>query len=283
MSEKIDDLRFTDPTEPEMQARAILEDSMSVDDFAPELAASPQPAKVLVVMTNHAEYPSKEEHTGLWLTELTHFYQAFKEAGILMDFVSPQGGSVPLDERSLGWIYIDDEAKALLKDPEFKQRLENTHAPDDVDPSNYQAIYYTGGHGVMWDYRNNHALKSLAETIYNNGGVVSSVCHGTAGLLNLTTDDGRPLIEGRKITGFSNMEESLSGVKNQLPFLLEDEIQQQGAEYEKSLIPFTSHVVVDGRIITGQNPGSSKDVAKEVLHLLQARQVGGIQNRHSNL
>ncbi|HEX4855636.1 MAG TPA: type 1 glutamine amidotransferase domain-containing protein [Limnobacter sp.] len=284
MSEKLNDLRFTDPTEPEIKPPYNPDDPMEIQGVFPEAGSSPQAGsiplarKVLVVMTNHAAYPTKEEHTGLWLTELTHFYQEFKAAGIQMDFVSPQGGKVPLDERSLGWLYIDDEAKALLDDPEFKQILETTMSPEEVNPADYQAIYYTGGHGTMWDYRNNQGLKQLAEIIYQNGGVVSAVCHGTAGLLNLTHQDGRPLIEGRKVTGFSNMEESLVGVKSQLPFLLEDEIQHQGADYDKSLIPFASHVVVDGRIVTGQNPGSSKEVAREVLHMVQARQSGAVQS-----
>jgi putative intracellular protease/amidase len=284
MSENTNNPRFTDPVNPEIQPPFNPDDPMEVQDLFPEAGTSPQAGalpqarKVLVVMTNHADYPSKEEHTGLWLTELTHFYQEFKAAGIQMDFVSPQGGKVPLDERSLGWLYIDDEAKALLEDSSFKQLLETTRAPHEVNPADYQAIYYTGGHGVMWDYRNNQGLNQLAETIYSNGGIVSAVCHGTAGLLNLKEQDGRPLIEGRKVTGFSNMEESLVGVKSQLPFLLEDEIQEQGAEYDKSLIPFASHVVVDGRIVTGQNPGSSKEVAREVLHMVQARRGDSIQS-----
>lgn len=228
--------------------------------------------KVLVVMTNHAKYPSRNDSTGLWLTELTHFYEVFRAAGIEMDFVSPQGGNVPLDERSLGWLYMDEGARTLLRDPAFKARLGSTMAPSGADPRNYVAIFYTGGHGTMWDFRGNQPLKQLAEAIYRQGGIVASVCHGAAGLLDLQAEDGRPLIAGKRVTGFSNTEESLSGIKSQVPFYLQDELEARGALYEKSMMPFWSYVVTDGRLVTGQNPGSSAAVAAAVLRVVLASQ-----------
>ena len=235
--------------------------------------------KVLVVMTNHARYPSRADHTGLWLTELTHVYDALRDAGFEVDFVSPNGGQVPLDERSLGWLHVDAAAKAHLRDPAFMARLRSTRAAADADPAGYRAIFYTGGHGTMWDFRGNAALKRLAEGVYRHGGVVSSVCHGAAGLLDLQDEDGKPLIAGRRVTGFSNLEETLSGVKDQVPYPLQSELEAKGARYEKSLLPFGSFALTDGRIVTGQNPGSSKAVAQALLAALRAvqPQPAGVQ------
>ncbi|CAM2743972.1 type 1 glutamine amidotransferase domain-containing protein [Janthinobacterium lividum] len=242
--------------------------------FAQMVAAEPaspkrEPGTVLVVMTNHSQYPSRSDHTGLWLTELTHVYDALKDAGFGVDFVSPNGGAVPLDERSLGWLYMDAAAKNHLKDPAFMAALESTHAPADIDPAAYQAIFYTGGHGTMWDFKGNQELKRIAEAIYRNGGIVSSVCHGAAGLLDLQDDNGKPLIQGRRVTGFSNTEESLAGIKEQVPYLLQSELEGRGALYDKSFIPFGSFVMTDGRLVTGQNPGSSKEVAQALLTALR--------------
>lgn len=227
--------------------------------------------KILVVLTNHAAYPSRSDGTGLWLTELTHFYDAARAAGFDMDFVSPAGGEVPLDERSLKWIYLDAAARAHLADPAFMARLKATRPADAIDASHYQAVYYAGGHGTMWDFPTDKALKRISEQIYRQGGVVSAVCHGVAGLLSLTDENGKPLIAGKTVTGFSNREEWLSGVKSQVPFLLEDQLLARGARYKKGFLPFTSYVVTDDRLITGQNPQSSKEIAEAVVKRLQAR------------
>ena len=229
----------------------------------------PSLLRVAVVMTNHAAYPSRPDTTGLWLTELTHFYEVFNEAGIDMVFVSPQGGAVPLDGRSLGRLYTNASARALLQDPAFMDRLAQTCRADEVDPEAFDAIFYTGGHGTMWDFRGQAGLNRLAEGVYRQGGVVGSVCHGAAGLLDLLGDDGRPLVAGRQLTGFSNVEEALSGVQSQVPYHLQTELQSRGALYQKGLLPFMSHVVTDGRLVTGQNPGSSAEVARAVLRAVQ--------------
>lgn len=226
--------------------------------------------KIVVVLTNHSTYPSRSDTTGLWLTELTHFYDAAHAAGLQMDFVSPEGGEVPLDERSLGFLYLDDSARAHLANPEFMKRLKTTLPATAIDPAHYQAIYFAGGHGTMWDFRDNAALKRIGEQIYRQGGIVSAVCHGVAGLLPLQDESGKSLIAGRTVTGFSNMEESLSGVKSQVPFMLQDELIKRGAHYKKAFLPFTSYVVTDDRIITGQNPQSSEEIATAVVKRLKA-------------
>lgn len=228
--------------------------------------------KILVVMTNHSAYPSRSDKTGLWLTELTHFYDVALAAGYDMDFVSPLGGQVPLDERSLKSIYLDKSARQHLADPAFMQKLKTTLAPNTINPTQYKAIYYTGGHGTMWDFPNNKALQNISEQIYRQGGIVSAVCHGVGGLLPLQDENGKPLISGRTVTGFANIEETLSGIKSQVPFSLQNGLIERGANYKEASVPFTSYVVSDDRIITGQNPQSSKEIAEAVVKRLSTLQ-----------
>jgi len=228
--------------------------------------------KILVVMTNHSAYPSRSDKTGLWLTELTHFYDVALAAGYDMDFVSPLGGQVPLDERSLKSIYLDKSARDHLADPAFMQRLKTTLAPSAINPTQYKAIYYTGGHGTMWDFPTNKALQNISEQIYRQGGIVSAVCHGVGGLLPLQDENGKPLIADRTVTGFANIEETLSGIKSQVPFSLQNGLIERGAKYKQAFVPFTSYVVSDDRIITGQNPQSSKEIAEAVVKRLSSIQ-----------
>lgn len=234
----------------------------------PESAAA---SRVLIVVTNHADHPSRDDKTDLWLTELAHFWDVLNAAGIDMDIASPAGGKSPLDERSLSWLYLDDKAREHLHDQVFMNRLSNTLRAADVAPATYAAIYFTGGHGTMWDFRRSPEIKRLAEAIYRQGGVVSAVCHGNAALMQLQLQDadGRSLISGRRITGFSNLEERLSGMRSQVPFFLQDALEAAGAKYEKTWWPFTAYAVTDGCLVTGQNPQSGKAVAGQVLALLR--------------
>ncbi|MDV2080639.1 type 1 glutamine amidotransferase domain-containing protein [Marinobacter xestospongiae] len=239
--------------------------ALSAANDTPEVAGSGHLGKILVIMTNHSEYPSRDDSTGLWLTELTHFTEVVEAVGYQTVFASPKGGPIPLDERSLGWLYMDDDARAQLESIEFMDRLNNTVPAAEVNPEGFDAIYYTGGHGVMWDFPDDERLQDLAEAIYAEGGVIAAVCHGVAGLVNLEDEQGQPLIQGRTITGFSNTEEFFSGVKSQVPFFLEDELVLKGARYDKSWMPFKSYVLADGRIITGQNPSSARAVAEQLV------------------
>lgn len=163
---------------------------------------------------------------------------------------------------------MDAAAKRCHDDPMFMGRLENTRRLDEVDPTEYCAVFCTGGHGTLWDFPANDALQTLIRTIYENGGVVAAVCHGSGGLLNVRLSNGEYLIAGRSVTGFSNREETLSLVKKEVPFLLEDAMKRRGAAYRKAALPYTSHAVVDGRLVTGQNPQSTKAVAARVVQLL---------------
>ncbi|WP_338524222.1 type 1 glutamine amidotransferase domain-containing protein [Pseudomonas batumici] len=241
-------------------------------DTAPSTTVA-KDRQILVILTNHASYPSRTDTTGLWLTELTHFTDVVEAAGYTTVFASPKGGAVPLDERSLGWLYMDKSAREHLQSPAFRARLQNTLPITDVDPSRFSVIYFTGGHGVMWDFPNNPDLRRVAETIYNQGGIVSAVCHGVAGLLDLKDEQGQLIIRGKNITGFSDREELFSGMKSQVPFFLEDKLVSQGARYRKGWLPFTSFAITDGRLVTGQNPQSPKAVAEAVMAVLSAGNV----------
>lgn len=225
--------------------------------------------KILVVLTNQATYGDDPEKTGLWLSEATEFVEEVMAAGYAVDYVSPKGGSVPIDPRSLKKRYATTNDLALRDSQDFQNRaLLSSQKPSDVVVADYVAIYYTGGHGVVWDFPNHGELQSIAEGIYQAGGFVTSVCHGVAGLLNLKDAAGNYLIAGRKITGFTHLEEILSGKAKKVPFGTEKEAVKRGADFQKKL-PFTSFAIRDGQLITGQNPMSGRAVAKLLIKSLQ--------------
>ncbi|WP_285033793.1 type 1 glutamine amidotransferase domain-containing protein [Mycolicibacterium sp. lyk4-40-TYG-92] len=224
--------------------------------------------RILNVVTNVSHYEDPSEPTGLWLSELTHAYHVFAEAGYEQTIVSPQGGLSPLEPRSLKFPNYDKSAKAWHADAQKMDLLANTTAPADIDSADFDAIYFTGGHAVMFDFPDSEGLQRISREIFERGGVVSSVCHGYAGLLNTTLSDGSLLVAGRKLTGFSWTEEVVARVDKLVPYNVEEEMKKRGARYEKGLIPFASYVVVDGRLVTGQNPGSAKATAKKVVEVL---------------
>lgn len=224
--------------------------------------------RILHVVTNVAHFDDATHPTGLWLSELTHAWDVFEEHGFEQAIVSPQGGASPIEPRSLKFPTYDKSAKAWHVDPKRMGLLENTAAPDRVDSADFDAIYFTGGHGVMYDFPDSEGLQRIAREIWERGGVVSSVCHGYCGLLNLTLSDGSALVAGRKLTGFAWQEEVLARVDKLVPYDVEAEMKKRGALYEKGLLPFVSHTVVDGNLVTGQNPGSAKETAEKVAGLL---------------
>ncbi len=226
--------------------------------------------RVLHVVTNVDHYTDPTHPTGLWLSELTHAYDIFAAKGWEQSLVSPKGGRTPIEPRSLEWPYFDASAKAWRADPAREELLTFTASPDEIDSAGYNVIYFTGGHATMWDFPDDSGLHRLTREIYERGGIVSSVCHGYCGLLNVTLSNGRRLVEGLRVTGYSWMEEVLAGVAAKVPYNAEEEMRRRGAIYDKSLIPFMSHVVVDGRLVTGQNPQSAKATAEKVAMLLQA-------------
>ncbi|WP_206513011.1 type 1 glutamine amidotransferase domain-containing protein [Larkinella soli] len=219
--------------------------------------------RALLVCTNHTDYKSRARKTGLWLSEATHFYDELSDKDIPFDIVSPLGGKVPLDERSLD--QKDNTNDKWYHHPDFRQKLENSLKPEDVDPQRYQLIYFTGGHGTMWDFPANERLQQMTRDIYERGGMVAAVCHGVSALLDVRLSDGSLLIENRQVTGFSNMEERLLRLSDEVPFLLEDELRNRKALYSRAIIPFMPYIEVDERLVTGQNPLSARKVGKKVM------------------
>lgn len=226
--------------------------------------------RILHVVTNVGHYADKTHPTGLWLSELTHAWHVFGEYGFDEDIVSPAGGLSPLEPRALKWPNIDATAKAWQADKAHMELLATTAKPQDIDPDRYDAVYFTGGHGVMYDFPNADGLQNITRGIFEAGGVVSSVCHGYCGLLETRLTDGRLLVDGRRLTGYSWAEEILAGVSKIVPYNVEQRMRNRGALYEKALLPFIPNVVVDGRLVTGQNPASAKATAKAVVKLLTA-------------
>ena len=223
--------------------------------------------RVVHVVSNVGRYADADIPTGLWLSELTHAHDVFASHGYTQRIVSPKGGPTPLEPRALKWPLLDASAKAWLADDAKMAMLGDTARPDDIDPADFDAIYFTGGHAVMWDFPGSAGLQRITRAIHERGGIVSAVCHGYCALLNTRLSDGSLLVAGRRLTGFSWTEEVLAGVAKEMPYNAEAEMKQRGAIYDKALLPFVPHAVVDGRLVTGQNPQSAKAAAKKVAAL----------------
>jgi len=225
------------------------------------------PKKILVVLTATEKYPNLNRATGVWLGEAVHFVEKVERAGFAVDYVTPAGGYTPIDPHSLAMAEpIDWE---WYHNRQFMNRLGATLKPRDVNPGDYAAIYFVGGHGVLWDFPDNADFQQLSRKIYENGGIVSSVCHGAVGLLNITLSDGTLLIKGKKVTGFSDEEERLAQLDQYVPFLTEAELKKRGAAYRKAEKPWEAFAIADHRVITGQNPASGGAVADLVIKALK--------------
>lgn len=229
-------------------------------------------ARVLAVVTSHDRFDNTDKTTGLWLGELTHYYEKIATAGHELDVVSTRGGKVPIDPDSLG-VRAGPQGsnRAFMDDPKTRSLLEESPRPDEVSAGDYQAIYFAGGHGAMWDFPEDRGLIALAESIHHRGGIVSAVCHGSAGLLNLRDDSGLLLVGGRRVTGYTNLEERAVRHTGHVPFSLEDELTARTDGFSSARVPFMPHVVTDGRVVSGQNPLSAKGVGRHVADLLSAR------------
>lgn len=225
--------------------------------------------KILVVLTSVEKYPNLPRATGLWLGEAVHFVHKVEAAGFKVDYVSPQGGYTPIDPHSLAADMATDIDWEWYHNKAFMNRLGATLKPSEIKPQDYVAIYYAGGHGVIWDFADNVELQTISREIYEAGGYVSSVCHGAVGLLNILLSNGELLIKDKKVTGFSNEEEQLAGLAEFVPYLTETELTKRGARYEKAREPWAAYAIADGRLITGQNPASGGPVADLLLKAIQ--------------
>lgn len=228
---------------------------------------------ILIVTTSHDRLGDTGERTGLWLEELAAPYWAFVDAGLQVTLASPKGGAIPVDPRSRE----QDGANApvverFLDDPGAREAAANTRPLADVNADGFDAVFLPGGHGTMWDLPGDARLAALLGAVWEAGGVVAAVCHGPAGLLGARDAEGRPLLQGRRVTGFTNSEERAAGLDAVVPFLLEDRMRELGGRFEQ-VDDFQPFAVADGRLVTGQNPASSGDVAERVIERLRARRA----------
>lgn len=229
--------------------------------------------KILIVVTGIDKYENADLPTGLWLSELTHIYHSAKEQGYAITIASPKGGNTPVDPESLKPMVLDKISKSYWENATFRDLLEHTQSLGEVSPQQFDCVYLAGGHGTMYDFPNNAALQAIIKGHYENGKIVSAICHGVGGLLNVKLSDGEYLIKDKTATGFDWFEESIARRKKKVPFNLEAALKERGIHYKKAFIPMTSNVVVDGNLITGQNPFSSKEMAKVVIHHLKNRKT----------
>ena len=221
--------------------------------------------KVLFVITNHEELGDTGKRTGYFLREVSYPYKAITEAGYNIDFVSPKGGPTPMDPGSND---MDDEVnKAFTDNTSIMNRLQNTMSPSEINPDNYDAIMYAGGHGTMWDFPNSEVLATIAVSIYERGGVLGAICHGPAGLVNMKLKDGAHLVAGKRVASFTDEEERAIELENVVPFLLASKLEEHGAIHTKAE-NFKPHVEVDGRLVTAQNPPSAKLMGEVMVKVL---------------
>jgi putative intracellular protease/amidase len=220
--------------------------------------------KVLVVLTSHDKLGNTGKETGFYVPEVSHPVAVFDRVGLTVEYVSPKGGKAP----AIGIDLNDPITKAFVENPEKMAQIEHTLSPDQINPSDYAAIFFAGGHGTMWDFPDNAPLAKIAAAIYEQGGIVSAVCHGPAALVNLKLADGSYLIAGKTVAGFTNEEEVAVGLSEVVPFLLESALIERGAIHTKAE-KFQTHVVVSDRLVTGQNPASAAGVGEAIVECLK--------------
>ncbi|HEX6631892.1 MAG TPA: type 1 glutamine amidotransferase domain-containing protein [Gemmatimonadaceae bacterium] len=226
-------------------------------------------AKVLMVLTSHDRLGDTGEPTGFWLEEFAAPYYVLKDAGVDVTIASPRGGQPPIDPKS-------DDPKAqtpamerFRQDPEAQRALAHTVTLARVSADDYDAVFYPGGHGPLWDLAEDRDSIALIERLYAAGKPVAAVCHGPAVLRRAKAPDGTPLVKGKAVTGFANSEEAAAGLTEVVPFLVEDALGANGGKYSKAA-DWADHAVVDGNLITGQNPASSESTARLLLKQLEA-------------
>jgi putative intracellular protease/amidase len=220
--------------------------------------------KVLIVLTSHDQLGNTGRKTGFWLEELAAPYYRFKEAGAEIVLASPQGGRPPLDPKSNEPDFQTELTRRFEADAEAMAQLSATVRLDAVSQADFDTVFYPGGHGPLWDLAEDRHSIALIESFLAAGKPVALVCHAPGVLRHVRTPDGRLVVEGKRVTGFTNTEEAAVGLTDVVPFLVEDELKAKGGIYSKGE-DWASYVVRDGLLITGQNPGSSAETAAALL------------------
>lgn len=222
--------------------------------------------KILFIVTSHKELVNTDSTTGLWIGEFTDPYYEFIDAGHQVTIASPMGGKPPIDPMSQLTENITSSNRRFQDDTIAQNSLNTTVRLDGLSATNFDAVFFPGGHGPIFDLASNEKSGKLILEFLASGKPVASVCHGPAALIKAAEMDPS-ILKGRKVTGFSNAEEKLALRSNNIPYTLEDRLKELGADYHTATIPFTSHVEKDGLLITGQNPLSAGPTAKALLEL----------------
>ena len=227
-------------------------------------AQKAQNEKVLFVLTSHDKLGDTGEATGSWIEEFATPYYFFMDKGIEVVIATPNGGQAPIDPKSNDPSFQTHATKRFYADRNAQEALSTTVKITSVNQKHFKAVFYPGGHGPMWDLANDTNSISLIQDFYNHGKPIAFVCHAPAALVNVKDKKGNYLIAGKKVTGFTNTEEAAVGLTKVVPFLLEDKLKERGGEYSQGS-DWSSHVVEDGLLLTGQNPQSSEEVATKLL------------------
>jgi putative intracellular protease/amidase len=223
--------------------------------------------KILMVLTSHDQLGNTGRKTGFWLEEFAAPYYVLSDAGAEITLASPAGGQPPLDPKSAEADFLTDATRRVDADAEAQAALANTLKLSGIKADEYDALFYPGGHGPLWDLAEDRHSIALIESMYVSGKPVAAVCHAPGVLKGATLADGSALVKGKSLTGFSNSEEAAVELTDVVPFLLEDLLQEKGASYS-SADDWQPYTVTDGNLITGQNPASSEQVAQAVLKKL---------------
>jgi putative intracellular protease/amidase len=227
--------------------------------------------KILMVLTSHDQLGDTGRKTGFWLEEFAAPYFVFRDAGVELTLASPKGGQPPIDPKS---DLPEGQTPAMARfklDKTAQEALANTVKLDEMKSQDFDTIFYVGGHGPMWDLVDNPDSIALIESFYNSGKPVAAVCHSPA-VFHRVMYNGAPLVKGKRVTGFTNGEEEAVQLTKVVPFLVEEELKRIGGLYEKAA-DWESFAVVDGRLVTGQNPASSTTAARELLNVLAMRKA----------
>lgn len=223
--------------------------------------------KVLIVLPSHDQLGNTGQKTGFWLEEFTDPYYKFIDSGYEVTIASPRGGKPPVDPKSTQKENQSESTQRFERDKSAQVKLENTLVLSQVSANDYDTLFLPGGHGPMWDLSSDENMKKIVEDFYSDKKIVSAVCHGPAGLLQATDRNGNSILKGKKITGFTNNEESAVGLTKAVPFSLENRMKELGGKFEKGQ-DFKPFIVSDGQLITGQNPKSALPAAEKVIEIL---------------
>tara|TARA_R110001592_G_scaffold23468_4_gene92090 strand:- start:1319 stop:2005 length:687 start_codon:yes stop_codon:yes gene_type:complete len=226
--------------------------------------------KILMVLTSHSELGNTGEKTGFWIEEFAAPYYVLADAGAEITIASPKGGQPPVDPKSEITDAQTPSTERFYKDFKVIDAVAHSLILSTIKEADYDAVFYPGGHGPLWDLATDENSIQLIEAFYNHQKPIAFVCHAPAALVNVKAKNGEPLVKGKAVTGFSNTEEEAVKLTKVVPFLLEDELTKHGANYSKG-DDWVSYVKQDGLLITGQNPGSSEAVAELILETINRK------------